>query len=146
MSVELDAWTAFKTASSNSATLAAYAKTFIYGRKPFIFSPAEHPVFMAWPHRIPEDNYFTFPKRKMVKLEIVICGIIKNSDVNTREDEILKYDAIIKNAIENDITLGGKAIITNLGSTSLAGIMNEDTVVLQIPAIITLPILTAGNR
>ena len=144
MSVELDAWAAFKTACTGSVTLAAYVKTFKFYRTAEQFQPAQHPVLMAWVDSIPNDNYFEFPKRKKVELKIILNGLIMQTG-NSLEDELLHYDALIKNAAETDITLGGKAIITNIGASGFHG-LSEGVVLVQIPAIITLPIITAGNR
>lgn len=144
MAAELDAWTAFKAACTGSATLAAYVRTFRMFRTAFQFQPAQHPVLMAWPENIPSDIYFTFPKRKKVELRIVITGIVMQTG-EALENELLHFDALIKNAAETDITLGGKAIILNMGETKFQGI-SEGVAILQTVATITLPILTAGSR
>jgi hypothetical protein len=47
--------------------------------------------------------------------------------------------------VETDITLGGKAIILNIGESKFQGI-SEGVGLLQVVATITLPILTAGSR
>jgi hypothetical protein len=144
MANELNCWTAFKTACTGSATLAAYVKLFRWFRTAFIFQPAQHPVFMAWPENIPEDNYISFPKRKQVVLQVIITGIVMQTG-DALENELLNYDALIKNAAETDITLGGKAIITNMGETIFRG-LSEGVALLQLPVKITLPHLTAGSR
>jgi hypothetical protein len=144
MAEELNAWIALKTACTGSATLAAYVKTFRFFRTAFQFQPNQHPVLMAWPDSIPSDAYISFPKRKKVELEVILSGIIMATG-DALETELLKYDALIKNAAETDITLGGKAIIANIGSTKFAG-LSEGVALLQVPVIITIPLLTAGSR
>jgi hypothetical protein len=142
---ELNGWIAIKDAFRNSATLTAYVKSFVfYDAQARIFQPGEHPVLMAWPASIPNDDFRCFPKRKLVTIQIIVTGVI----VGTGEaliNELLHFDALIKNAAETDITLGGKAIIVNIGKSTFHG-LSEGVAMVQIPALITLPLLTAGNR
>jgi hypothetical protein len=144
MAYELDAWTALKTACTSSATLAAYVRTFRFFRSAFQFDVNLCPVLMAWPVGVPDDVYYTFPKRKKVELRVVFTGIVKGAG-DARENELLKFDALIKNAAETDITLNGKAIILNMSESTFHG-LDEDTSMLQTMATITIPILTAGSR
>ena len=144
MSVELDGWTAFKAAITGNTALVAYYKTWRPYRTAFQFQPAQHPVLMAWPESILSDAYLAFPKRKKVELKIVVSGIVK-VDGELIENELLHFDALIKNALETDIKLGGKAIIINISDSKFTG-LSEGVALVQIVFTITLPILTAGSR
>jgi hypothetical protein len=144
MAYELDCWTAFKAALQADTTLSAYVKTWRLFRTAQIFQPIQHPVLMAWPESIPSDAYISFPKRKKVELNIVLTGIVQGVG-DAVEDELLHFDAMVKNAMEADIRLGGKATIANCSTSTFRG-LSEGVTAFQFVATLTLPFLTAGAR
>lgn len=145
MSIQLDAWTAFKTAITSSTLLTSYVKTFKFYGATFQSAQTDLlPMLVCWPRAIPNDQWFAMPKRKLVKMEVLLQGIIfQNFDAIA--NELISFDELIKNAAESDIRLGGKAIITAAESSTFH-FLDENVGLVQIPVKITMPILTAGNR
>jgi len=113
-----NAWAAFKTQVSGDTALNVLVKTFKYNRDEQAFQKKDFGVLIAFPTSIPDESFITVPRGKIVDLIISVGGKVANENGDSREDDIIKLDEAIKNAIEKDLTLGNKATIVNMGASS----------------------------
>lgn len=138
-------WNAFTAQLQVNVALAAYVKTFYFLRAQKQFSPDDMPLLHVYPARLIQDEYLAFPKQKTSKLIIVISGKVYGGEAASLLGEQLKFDDLIRNAVEQSIQLSGLAILIKTGDTTFDYL--DDTVLdTRLEVEIQSQRFTAGNR
>lgn len=145
MSIQQDAWSAFKTQVGGDTTLTAYKKRYKWNRQEEIFKPGDFPLLIAFPINTVTEEHIGIPKQKLVDLKINIFCKVHSPSGDTLESEMLKFDEIVKNAIEKDLLLGGKAIDIKVGDSEFA-YLDKEYAESNFRVDIKLPRFTAGSR
>ena len=151
MSIEQDAFTAFVNQLEADATLSGYIKTFFYGGEEKVFENNDYPILhlkMPSIDEPPEDSYVALPVIKQNRLIFALDFKVwkkANDSGKSLILESLKADEYIKNAIESDLQLGGKANITRVSNTDfryLDNYIREGSLTVELET----PRFTAGSR
>lgn len=145
MSVQQDIWTQFKTQVSGNATLAAYVSTFKFNNQPAILDNSAYPMVHCFVTKIENEIHQAIPKRKFIDMRISCAGKIKNETPDNVLGEVLKLDEYIKNAIESNLTLSGKATFINIGDSEIR-YLDDKFAESVFEVIIKSPLFTAGSR
>lgn len=144
MSLTLTAWTALKNQLKTDSVLATTIKKFKFSRQEQIFQKSFFPLLVTYPSNINDEN-IGMPKQKLSLLEIDFFVKGSHTDGESLEDLLLELDSKIKNAIEKDYTLGGTALLIDVGESSFS-FLDKEYGESSFKLTITLPRFTAGNR
>lgn len=142
--IEQMLWGAFKTQMQADAALSSYIQKWKFNREAMTLSGTKFPIVKAWIADAQEQD-IAFPKRKIVKPRIVIHGVVKVKDTDNLETEKLKFDELIKNAIESDITFNGDITMAIVGNT-IFNPLDDSTCEVFIECEIWSKIFTMGQR
>ncbi|MEO0206591.1 MAG: hypothetical protein ABIL22_07960 [candidate division WOR-3 bacterium] len=143
--VQRDAWTGLKTQLLNDSSLSAYVKKFKWSSREEVFTLENFPLLIVYPIRTEDDIYRGVPKYKNVNLIISVNAKVFIQDENSMFSEILKFDEMVKNAIEKNIQLSSNCTIANIGPSEFR-LLDKEVVESQFTVIITTKRFTAGNR
>lgn len=148
MSIERDAWSAFKSQIETDANLSAYVSTYYYGNKEKTFNQDAYPLLHINIDSVSEEldaSYVAIPKKKQTHLIISIGCKVWNSNPEDLILASLELDELIRNAIEAILQLGGAANIVRTGDTIFAQ-LSDDAREGVIDIDIETPRFTAGSR
>ena len=125
MSVEVDAWTAFRSQITGDSSLSSIVTTFKTGYKEEQFTPSDFPIVVLNLTGITDEERIGVPKEKIVQLSVTINGKIYNPDQAIQITDALNLDEKIKNAIEKDLQLSGNSTNIFIGDTEFLQIDND---------------------
>ena len=145
MSVEQDIWTQFKTQLQADSTLSSYVTTFKFNNQPQAFDPQSYPICHCYNVRTEDEEFIGVPKKKLVKLIISCSGKARGENGDNLETEILKFDEYLKNAVESNLQLSGKATITKIGDSVFTP-LDRTILETKFEIIATSQRFTAGSR
>jgi len=143
--IQYNMWSALKTQIGADTTLLAYVKRFKFNRQEEIFKQGDFPLLIMFPKNTIKDVPLAMPKRKWVTLTVnVFCKVnkIKGDDL---EDEMLKFDEYVKNAIEKDLLLGGKTCDIQMGDSSF-DYLDKEYAESSFSVELVSPKFTQGSR
>ncbi len=107
-------WTEFKSQLENNSTLDTYVSSrFLFSREPDIEFDKQIPHVKAWVADS-DPEFDTFPKRQEEPLVITGHVKVKANTAALLEDEMLKANELISNAVGSDLTINGTGRIANM--------------------------------
>jgi hypothetical protein len=125
--------------------VAGYVTTYKFNRTKEQFVTGQFPLVCAYPSNIATEEYIAMPKQKIVTFAITLSGKVTANDGDTLENEILKMDEYLKNALETDLQWSQKITIVNIGTSRfqvLEDLIGETT----FDVIISTGKFTVGTR
>ena len=148
MSVETDAWTAFKTQLQANTALASYVNVFKFNRQAKTFNTGDMPILLAYLSTETDEDFLGgMPKRKFAKINIEVHGKchLTTTDPDDLETELLVFNALIKNAIESDLQMSDSINLVKVGS-SVFGWLSDTEAEVRINVSIQTKRFEAGSR